>query len=80
MFNLSVDQHLFQVSLVANEARADQDAVLVQVEGERLPRVVGHLQAHPQVHERHQPERKKGEGEIQSCDRFFKKARRPMLV
>ena len=59
-----MDEHLLQVALVANEAGADQDSVPVQVEGERLPRVVGHLQAHPQVHERQQPQREKGEGEI----------------
>jgi len=58
-----VDQHLLQVSPLANETRADQDAVPVQVEGERLPRVAGHLQAHPQVHERHQPEREEGKGD-----------------
>ena len=57
-----MDEHLLQVSLVADEARADQDSVPVQVEGERLPRVLGHLQAHPQVHERLESQRKKRKG------------------
>ncbi len=61
-FFFLVDKHLLQVSLVADEAGADQDPVPVQVEGERLPRVPGHLQAHPQVHERHKPQRKKRKG------------------
>ena len=57
-----MDQHLLQVSPVANETGAHQDPVPVQVEGERLPRVVGHLQADPQVHERCKPEWKERKG------------------
>jgi hypothetical protein len=65
-----VDKHLLQVSLVADEAGADQDSVPVQVEGERLPRVLGHLQAHPKVYERHESQRKKRKGILTKSESY----------